>query len=60
MSENTGHTGRVVTFDDMLHCDEQFAPGLETLAMDSPAPLSPGPDGVYPLPMPGILTKREY
>jgi hypothetical protein len=28
--------------------------------MSSPAPLRAGPDGKYPVPMPGIVTKREY
>jgi hypothetical protein len=60
MARRAVHTGRIVTFDEMLKCDEQFATGLESLAMDSPAPVELGPAGIYPTPMPGLLTKREY
>ena len=38
----------------------EFAPGVDKLTMDSPAPLPAGPDGKYPLPQPGMITKREY
>ncbi len=54
------HTGREVTWDEALHHEQEFAPGLELLTMDSPAPLPAGPDGTYPLPQPGIVTDREY
>jgi predicted dehydrogenase len=54
------HTGQVVTWDEALSHEHEFAPGLDALTMDSPAPLRPGRDGKYPMPMPGILTKREY
>jgi hypothetical protein len=49
-----------VTYDEMLGCDHKFAPGLDKLTADSPAPLQLGPDGKYPIPRPGIVTKREY
>ena len=52
--------GDVVTFDDMLNCDEEFAPGLDKLTMESPAPLSIGPDGRYPMPQPGLKKTREF
>ena len=38
----------------------EFAPGLDTLTDDSPAPLQPGPDGKYPIPEPGRKKDREY
>jgi predicted dehydrogenase len=53
------HTGRVVTWDEALNCDHEFAPGLDKLTMDSPAPLHTGADGKYPLPQPGMIP-REY
>jgi hypothetical protein len=28
--------------------------------MDSPPPVRSGPDGKYPVPMPGILAHHEY
>ncbi|MBL9189447.1 MAG: Gfo/Idh/MocA family oxidoreductase [Opitutaceae bacterium] len=60
MGRMSAHTGQVITFDQMLNCEHEFAPGLDSLTADSPAPLQPGPDGKYPVPRPGIETKREY
>ena len=54
------HTGRTVTRDDMLDCAHEFAPDVATLCMDSPAPLQAGSDGKYPVPEPGIKTRREF
>ena len=53
------HTGRVVTFDEILNHEHEFAPTVDKLTMDGPAPLN-GPDGKYPIPQPGIITAREY
>ncbi len=60
MGRMAAHTGHVVTFDDMLNCPHEFAPDVDKLTMDSPAPLRAGPDGKYPIPQPGILKDREY
>ncbi len=60
MGRMAAHTGRVVTFNDMLNCEHEFAPDVDKLTMDSPAPLPAGPDGKYPVPQPGIVTQREY
>jgi len=54
------HTGQEITYDDILNCDHEMAPGLDKLTMDSPAPLQAGPDGKYPVPQPGKLKDREY
>jgi len=60
MGRMASHTGQVVTWDQALNHDHEFAPGLDTLTMNSPAPLHVGKDGRYPLPQPGILTNREF
>ena len=60
MGRMAAHTGQEITFDDMLDCDHEFAPGVDKLTMDSPAPLVAGSDGKYPQPMPGITRKHEY
>jgi predicted dehydrogenase len=60
MARRAVHTGQVVTFDEMLNSEQEFAPNVDKLAMDSPAPLPAGPDGKYPVPQPGILKNREY
>ncbi len=54
------HTGTEITWDQALNHEQEFAPGLDQLTMDSPAPLPAGPDGKYPLPAPGIKTQTEY
>ncbi len=54
------HTGQEVTFDDMLNCEHEFAPGVEQFTNDSPAPVKADADGKYPQPNPGINRKREY
>jgi predicted dehydrogenase len=54
------HTGRTVTYEEILNHEHEFAPDVDKLTMDSPAPLLLGSDGTYPVPMPGIQTKREY
>jgi hypothetical protein len=59
MGRMAAHTGQVITYDDMLHCEHEFAPGVDKLTLDSPSPLAANSDGKYPFPMPG-LNKREY
>jgi hypothetical protein len=54
------HTGRVVTYEAMLNCEHEFAPDVDKLTMDSPAPVAADADGKYPVPLPGLNTRREY
>jgi hypothetical protein len=60
MGRMAAHTGQVVTWDDILNCEHEFAPDVDKLTMDSPAPLMPAADGKYPVPMPGMPRNREY
>jgi hypothetical protein len=60
MGRMAAHTGREVTFQGILDCKHEFAPGVADLAKGSPAPLLADADGRYPVPRPGILTDREY
>ncbi len=60
MGRMAAHTGQVITYDEMLNCEHEFAPGLDQLTNDSPAPLLADASGRYPVPQPGIVTKREY
>ncbi len=60
MGRKAVHTGQTVTFEEMLNDQHEFAPGLDKLTMDSPAPLVADKDGKYPIPMPGINRKHEY
>ena len=59
MGRMAAHTGQVITFDDMLNCDHEFAPNLDKLTAETDSPLMPGPNGRYAVPTPG-LNKREY
>jgi len=59
MGRMAAHTGRVITFEEMLECDHEFAPEVDKLTMDGAAPLRAGQDGKYPVPQPG-KSKREY
>jgi len=60
MGRMAAHTGQIITYDQVLNCEQEFAPDVDKLTMSSPAPLQAGPDGKYPLPQPGILKSREY
>lgn len=60
MGRMAAHTGQIISYNDMLDCPHEFAPGLDKLTHDSPAPVQPGPNGRYPAPEPGIKTDREY
>jgi hypothetical protein len=44
----------------MLNSDHEYAPGVDKLTMDSPAPLLADANGVYPIPEPGIKKQREF
>jgi len=54
------HTGQIITYDDMLNCEHEFAPNLAELTFDGPAPLVADANGKYPVPMPGIKKTREF
>jgi len=60
MGRMAAHTGRIITYEQMLNCPHEFAPDVDKLTPEGPAPLQAGPDGRYPVPQPGILTDREY
>jgi predicted dehydrogenase len=51
------HTGQIVTYEDMLNCEHEFAPDVDKLTISSPAPLQGA--GKYPVPTPGH-NKREF
>ena len=60
MGRMAAHTGQEITFEGILNGDHEFAPDLDKLTKDSPAPLRAGADGTYPVPRPGIIKNREY
>lgn len=60
MGRMAAHTGQEITYEQILNSDHEFAPDLDKLTNDSPAPLQADADGKYPIPMPGIKKDREY
>jgi len=54
------HTGQEITYDEILNCDHEFAPGIDKLHVDSPAPVQMTENGKYPIPAPGLKGKREF
>ena len=60
MGRMSAHTAQVVTYNDILNSEHEFAPNVDKLTVDGPAPLIADADGRYPVPMPGLNKKREY
>ncbi len=60
MGRMAAHTGQEITYDEILNGSHEFAPAVDKMTFDSPAPVLAGPDGRYPVPMPGMKQLREY
>jgi predicted dehydrogenase len=60
MGRMAAHTGQLVTYEEMLNCQHEFAPNIDKLTMNSPAPVQAGPDAKYRVPQPGLLKDLEY
>jgi predicted dehydrogenase len=60
MGRRAAHTGRIITFDEILNSKQEFAPTVDKLTMDGPAPIMPDANGLYPVPQPGIVTQTEF
>lgn len=59
MGRMAAHTGQIITRDDILNGDHEFAPTVDQFTMDGPAPITAGADGKYPIPQPGLLKKKR-
>lgn len=60
MGRMAAHTAQEITWEDMLNCDQEFAPNADKFTMDSPPPVVSDKNGKYPVPQPGINKKHEY
>jgi predicted dehydrogenase len=60
MGRMAAHTAQEITFDQILACPHEMAPGVADFSFKGPAPVMPNADGKYPVPMPGKITDREY
>ncbi len=54
MGRAATHTGQYVTWEQALNSEFQFVKDIDNMTFESPAPIHPGPDGIYPAPQPGI------
>ncbi|MCA9064047.1 MAG: Gfo/Idh/MocA family oxidoreductase [Planctomycetaceae bacterium] len=60
MGRMAAHTGQVITIDQMMNCEHEFGPDIDKLTMDSDSPLMANDEGKYAIPLPGLVTDREY
>jgi predicted dehydrogenase len=60
MGRMAAHTGQEITFDQIVACPHEMAPGVAEFTNKGPAPVMPNAEGKYPVPMPGVNTDREY
>ncbi|UUO05732.1 Gfo/Idh/MocA family oxidoreductase [Blastopirellula sp. J2-11] len=60
MGRMAAHTGQEITYDQMLHCEHEFAPNVDKLTVDGPAPIMPDENGRYAVPMPGKNRDVEF
>ena len=60
MGRMAAHTGQEITFEQMLNCEHEFAPDVETMTLESEPPVTKDENGKYPIPMPGLCVDSEY
>jgi len=49
-------TGQEITWNAAMNSTFEYVPNLESLTMDSPAPVMPDENGNFPIPIPGVTT----
>lgn len=47
------HSGKEITWDEIYNSKFQFVKNIDDMNYDTPAPVKVGPDGFYPVPVPG-------
>ena len=51
------HTGKIITWDEAMASNFQFAPNIAELTAESPAPIRADANGHYPVPVPGAWSE---
>jgi predicted dehydrogenase len=51
------HSGKVITFDEMMNSNFQFCPNIDSLNHESPPPVQADDKGRYPVPVPGVWSE---
>jgi predicted dehydrogenase len=60
MGRMAAHTGQEITYEQMLDCPHELAPGVADFVIGGTAPVMPDVDGKYPVPLPGVNLDQEY
>ena len=60
MGRISAHTGQIITREQALAWDQDLTAGIDKLTLDSPSPLRADKEGKYPVPRPGVETRREF
>ena len=60
MGRMAAHTGQEISYEDMLNCEHQMAPGVDELTLDGESPLKADSDGRYPIPEPGVKKDGKF
>ncbi|PQO40467.1 gfo/Idh/MocA family oxidoreductase [Bremerella cremea] len=60
MGRMAAHTGQEITYEQMLNCEQEFAPNVDKMTEDGPAPVTSDENGRYPVPEPGKNRDVEY
>ena len=47
------YSGKLLKWDDLLAKGKDLCPGIDSYTLESNPPTMPGPDGKYPVPVPG-------
>ena len=47
------HSGKIITWDEMFNSKFQFVENIDEMDYDTEPPVKVGPDGYYPVPIPG-------
>ncbi|MFZ5832464.1 MAG: Gfo/Idh/MocA family protein [Planctomycetota bacterium] len=58
MGRTAAHTGKMITWEETLNSTFQYVANIDEMTFDSPAPITAGPDGIYPCPLPGVTEER--
>ena len=53
------YSGKIVEWDELMAKGRELAPGIDEYTMDSIPPTTPGPNGEYPVPVPGQYDPYE-
>lgn len=54
MGRMAAHTGQYITREQAMKSDFQFVKDIDSLTLDTPAPIHAAPDGTYAAPQPGV------